>query len=354
MHASHDEQSGFRNDRLSWLQLREILGRSIETNKSVPTETIQEDATISSWTTFQTTYVPPDHHSALFSILNRFMALSAEVSQIIHDLNGDEISDKWIALALETMLQTALSLLAPPSHNSHSNNHSDNNDHHTAPIPGLKECFAFGFLPNLELTSITAPSDADLLINDMFACTSPTTKTLIENPAWTTARSKYLSEFQLPSQSTTPTPTPSAHTHLNPTTIDPTPHKTRLSRLKTKYPYEVFERNLLGCLESFFIINTSIDVSDKPVLVQIEEGKLEGLEGEEFEAFLGRVGLVRDERGRFDFGLGLGGGGDGALGRGGGEVDGEGNEEGSRNGEGDRSRRRLSEVFPGEGGRWRT
>lgn len=102
----------------------------------------------------------------------------------------------------------------------------------------------------------------------------------VENPAWTRIRHAHLSEFHLPaapsSSSSSPISTYTAH----------------LSHLQQKHPRSSFEANLWRCLEHIFILNCSDGVSGKPVLVQIEEGRLAGLDEKGFEGFLARVGLL--------------------------------------------------------------
>jgi hypothetical protein len=281
-------------DRNCWLQHREDLVQSRSDGQHLETQIRVEEFTSSTWSAFQNAIVAGNSHSMLLSVLHRFMALSAEISRIVRDDRGDEISDKWIDLALETMLQSALSLLSP------SNNDTPlepvlNTNGHTPPKPGLKDCFAFGFLPSLSSATF---SETDLLINDMFASTDPDSNALIENPSWTTARANFLAEFRLPTSPSTPGPSqPSA-------SINPGPFLARLAKLRHKYPFPAFRRNLFRCLEHFFIIN--MNVRGKPVLVQIEDGELGELNEGEFEGFLARVGLLRDESGKIDFGFGVG------------------------------------------------
>ena len=114
----------------------------------------------------------------------------------------------------------------------------------------------------------------------MFSSTSA------ENPEWTAKRAEMLSEFRL------------AGTPLPPST-DPKPYAQRIARLRHRFPYQAFETNLLKCLDNFWILNCSTGVSGKPILVQIEEGGLEGMSKAEYEEFLIRVGIKADDRDLF-------------------------------------------------------
>ncbi|KAI9872837.1 MAG: hypothetical protein M1823_008071 [Watsoniomyces obsoletus] len=116
----------------------------------------------------------------------------------------------------------------------------------------------------------------------MFASSETT-----EKPEWTRLRYEALSEFRIPP----------VYGSSPPPTLDPAPYKQRIERLKHKYPYKDVESNLLKCLEHFWILNCSENVSGKPVLVQIEEGRLAGFTNAEFEEFLVRVGVKRDDKG---------------------------------------------------------
>ena len=72
-------------------------------------------------------------------------------------------------------------------------------------------------------------------------------------------------------------------------------------RLKHKYPFKDVELDLLQCLDHFWCLNHTDAMSGMPVLVQMEMGKLEGLNKVEFDEFLVRVGLQRDENGSLTF-----------------------------------------------------
>jgi len=103
-----------------------------------------------------------------------------------------------------------------------------------------------------------------------------------EIPQWTSTRHKYLSEFRL---SPVRDPVSSIRDSC----------KRRLARLSQKYPEPAFHSDLINYMEGIWKLNNSKDVSGKPILVQIEEGELEGLDRDEFEGFMIKCGLKKDE-----------------------------------------------------------
>ena len=290
-----DEQSRIVDDRRQWLDHRETLARP---ENSLTEKEIFDETAISSWAAFQEGHLKsagPNNISPLFSILHRFMYLSSVIAPIV----GGDINKNWMELALQLMLQSALEVLSTAEL---SNEHSTNNETaatngHPPQVPGLIECFAFGYLPSI--TDSQSVSETEQAINAMFAASSSTSPDKIENPDWVKLRSEYLSEFRHPNHTVTKD-TDSTLTKTIPTR-DFKAYEARIARLKHKFPFEEVEANLLRCLEHFWAVNCDSSVSGKPVLVQVEEGRLDGLNEKEFEEFLGRVGLQRDKKGAIDF-----------------------------------------------------
>lgn len=64
-----------------------------------------------------------------------------------------------------------------------------------------------------------------------------------------------------------------------------------VKKLCKEYPIVPFLKRLLKFVQTIWRYNMHKDVSGKPILVQIEEGGLEGLDAAEFDEFLGRCGL---------------------------------------------------------------
>lgn len=66
-----------------------------------------------------------------------------------------------------------------------------------------------------------------------------------------------------------------------------------IAALHTKYPLATSLKNATTCLKHLWSVNTRPDLSGKPVLNQIEEGRLQGYTPEEFKVFSERAGLGR-------------------------------------------------------------
>lgn len=292
-----DEQSRFLEDRRQWLEHRERLGRPNDSDLPSPKEDILDEIAISSWATFQEAHIEPkgSHRTApLFGVLHRFMLLSSTIAPEVGDIN-----QKWMELALQLMFQSALEVLSSPEQ---SDGHAAANEDpatngHSVRMPGLIECFAFGYLSRIAKSRTV--SETEQSINALFTSTTQGSHDQVENPDWTQLRSEFLAEFRLPNS-----PTPSS-AFRNSTRTGPTPdpkvYHARIARLKHKHPFEEVEAKLLQCLGHFWILNCSDEVSGKPVLVQIEEGRLERLDEKEFDDFLVRVGLQRDNKGPLSF-----------------------------------------------------
>jgi hypothetical protein len=334
----------------------------------------------------------------LFSVLHRFMTLSSQIAPITGD-----ISRKWMDLALQLMTQAALELLSPvtsstaiitSSEQSHpqSQNAPAEADSQPSPandepeytaslnrnrssVPGLKECFAFGYLPDLpHLPNVSSLSENEQAISLLF--TSSTDSSTRENGEWTRLRKSKMGLFRLPR------PDPGQHTgggydkgnegenangrdvgdtndyhtsHVNNTdNTDSQSHnhevtkfriyEERISRLKSRFPFPAVQKELMECLEHFWRLNCADDVSGVPVLVGIEMGsvKIGGVRLEGFERDLGlSLGLglgshggVDGDEAEVDFnGFVVGGGEGGGVDRNGdGDVDIEMTENGANTG----------------------
>ena len=222
------------------------------------------------------------------------MHLSSVISPEVGDINK-----KWMELALQLMFQSALEVLS--SHEQSDGHAVANDDPATnglsAQMPGLIECFAFGYLTKIANSPKT--SETEQSINTLFASTSQDSHDQVENPDWTQLRSEFLAEFRLPNSATASSALPNSTKARQ--TPDPKVYHARIARLKHNHPFEDVAIKLLQCLEHFWILNCSDEVSGKPILVQIEQGRLEGLNQQEFEDFVVKVGLQRAERGLLSF-----------------------------------------------------
>ena len=231
---------------------------------------------------------------ALFRVLNRFMVLSA---RIVTELPNNEINQYWMRSACQLMLHTALQAARDSCKVDASTPSCISS---AAVRPGILECFAFRHLPAEVLNTDTlknrasptwtgagstpdaavkfdpSSKDEEIAISDMFEARSD---------QWDSMRHSYLSEFALPR------PSAKDADETDPIAGLLESYRQRLPRLQQKYPYEEMEASVIECLENLWSINHLPSYSGKPVLVQIEEGHLEGLDAQEFETFLKRVGL---------------------------------------------------------------
>ncbi|RMZ77762.1 hypothetical protein DV737_g4206, partial [Chaetothyriales sp. CBS 132003] len=234
------------------------------------------------------------HHSLpLFGVLHRFMALTAEIADVMGTLK-----EKLMRLACDIMLQTALQVLSsspsfssPTTTRDASANAPDVPPDSALPLPTLSDIFAYGYVTDDHHSnsnpSTSSFSSLESSMNQMFShIPTPESNTHDKNngehndnksplppteiPAWTAMRHNTILEFQIPSR-------PTNHEAV---------FSARLGRLKHKYPYAPVEAAVLRCLEHFWILNQDPNLRGKPVLVQIEEGGLQGLSNDEFAAFL--------------------------------------------------------------------
>ncbi|RMZ91810.1 hypothetical protein DV736_g944, partial [Chaetothyriales sp. CBS 134916] len=218
-----------------------------------------EDAIFHAWAGYQSAAGQAgstQHHHALplFEVLHRFIDLSAEIADVMGNLK-----DKLMRLACDIMLQTALQVLSLSQSSSSlpigdaSANGSDIPPELAQPIPTLSDIFAYGYVAD------DHHCDSNSSYSSFSTVDSPTNQITIL-------------EFQIPTRSTHHQAVFSA----------------RLARLKHKYPYAPVEASLLRCLDHFWVLNHDPSLRGKPVLVQIEEGGLQGLSNDEFAAFLER------------------------------------------------------------------
>ena len=234
----------------------------------------------------------------LFSVLVRFMVLSARIAQQMED---KDINEDWMRLACELMLHAALEALQGSDTLTNIGDITTDMPEPYAPVqPGILDCFAFRHLPdeayNTDVLRYRTSPLADLSYSGRRACAPFDKPTKNEELAisemfighsneWDAMRHSYLSEFVLPQRS-------AMHSDGELNLADLVAHyQRRLPRLRQKYPYATTKAGLVECLESLWTINNSPGFTGKPVLMQIEAGGLEGLDDQEFRKFLLRVGL---------------------------------------------------------------
>ena len=267
--------------RRSWLELRhrdrpDRPDRSDRRSKLVSGSAIVDaDAeleTYATWDGYGARENPETDRTAsvlLFGVLHRLMTLLARIAPEVGHPN-----EKLKNLACQAMLQAALSSLQSAVGNGHS--------------PTLADCFAYGYVDGLPQPSEQLSSaQFDVLDNEhqmieLFQQPDHSGGLIpLEHSDWTEARRGCLSHFRMP-----------ASTQES----DRANHEARLRRLRHQHPYEAFEEQLLACLGHLWKLNCGA-VTGTPILVQIEQGHLDGLDESGFEDFMRRVGLRKDTEG---------------------------------------------------------
>ncbi len=192
-------------------------------------------------------------YPTLGSIIPLFFNISARIAGFI----DQSMSEQWIELAAEFMLQAALE----------SGLMSDGTVEGGNP---LALSFAWGWIPstywdNFDSGDKTA-IEAELMINDMFA--NDRGKQLKVDPAWQKTRLKYMSVLSdLQSREE----------------LDNHELATQLQSVADEYPIREFERGVVAFAKAMW------EFCRKPLLIQIEEGEVKGMTKSEFEDFKKRI-----------------------------------------------------------------
>lgn len=206
------------------------------------------------------------HHHAeatnfvpLLDLLPHFLDLSANMAANL----GQDVTKQWMALAAEFMLQSAWE--------KHVYLDAESNEE------PLKIAFGWGRWDRRELENTLMSAEAsvevkaaEMRVNTIFI-TCDEEAAGLEIPAWSKVRLEYLSAFGTP-----------------PAGIDSVKHAQRwqvkqLREIAERFPVQVFDGKIMEYLEGLWKLGR------KPLLVEIEEGKIAGLTGEEFENFMKNV-----------------------------------------------------------------
>ena len=194
----------------------------------------------------------PHPQRTLVSVGPLFFAISAQIASFL----DQGISEKWVELAAQFMLQTALESLM-----THETKAADNL---------LVTAFAWGWIPPSHWDHYCQSGrdkggEGEAMINEMFE--NNRGRGTGEQKRWQETRLKYLSLFDVPQR-------------------DESSNDRQAERLRDiakQYPRPEFEKKLM-------IFSRDIwEMCRKPILVQIEEGKVEGMSDSEFEEFKGRI-----------------------------------------------------------------
>ena len=195
----------------------------------------------------------------LEGILPRFLSLSAESSRQLGVIN-----EQWMDLATDFMLHTALDAYL--------------RFQGAGDVP-LWAAFAWGWLPSQQAEVMDqqeiqgAPSktdDSEDLINDMFQADDSDEEREVDR--WQGMRLKKMSVFA-------PLEDEDWHTTGR--------WENKLNDIAFYFPEAHFERKVLDYLESLWGLEA------EPILVQIEQGRVDGMTDEEFQKFKTKVGFER-------------------------------------------------------------
>src|SRR5271154_2751784 len=197
----------------------------------------------------------------LLELLPVFLHLSAEMAANL----GQDVTQQWMVLAVEFMLQSAWEKLV-----------YFDADGTKEP---LKAAFGWGHWENWgELSDAWTASDAsaevktgDMRIARMFS-TRDKSGEFVVVPEWSKVKLEYLSAF-----GTSPDGSQECPQHAQRWQVK------RLKEIKDRFPIEVFDGKIADYLEGLW------KLGEKPLLVEIEQGKVEGWTKEEFEEFMENV-----------------------------------------------------------------
>jgi hypothetical protein len=234
----------------------------------------------------------------LFRALVRFMILSARISQAV----SKSANKSWMGHACKMMLHAALEA-------------ADGSDVLGSNIPGpefmlvqpgVLECFAFKLctadaLKLSEVRHRTTPTDhldsprsASFPIDSAVQEEERAISEMFSQAAeiWDGERQRYLSELALPTLENSSDEESNGHDEHLLDLIQT--YRSRLGRLRRKYPLQQMLAGVVEVLENLFAVNNSPTYGGKPVLVQIEEGGLDDMAPAEFAVFKEKIGLDRD------------------------------------------------------------
>ncbi|KPI44506.1 uncharacterized protein AB675_8457 [Cyphellophora attinorum] len=201
-----------------------------------------------------------------FLLLHRFMILNA---RLLEQLPGKTITEEWMQIAGSLMQLAALETI------DGLNDSATNSSNSVEQVcPTIIDCFAYHHVPVLK--QLKEPGGVDIsedfgldcwlmeeeqAISDMFRSCEDT---------WGIIRQRYLDEL-------------------------PTDPVGNLAHRQEEYHamMDKVMKSVYDCLADIFRINSLPEISGKPALVQIEEGGLTGMSGEDFQMFAERVGLAK-------------------------------------------------------------
>jgi hypothetical protein len=195
----------------------------------------------------------PRPAATLSSISPLFFAISARIAGFI----DQGISEQWVELAAQFMLQTALESFLTAGDSRSGDN-------------PLALAFAWGWIPSKYWEEYESGDETglenEMMINNMFE--DDQENDIGERQIWQGTRLKYMSLFGGPPYGQA---------------LGDSVLAERLQKITREYPIYDFERKVMVFSEGMW------EFCRKPLLVQIEEGRVEGMTNREFEDFRKRI-----------------------------------------------------------------
>jgi hypothetical protein len=219
----------------------------------------QEHGIYTAYDGFCTKLKPPGQNKPAYPKLRDFSPLFFTISAKVASCIGQGISEQWMELAAQFMLQAALESCLMPGGATNGEN-------------PLAVSFAWGWIPPRFWDDVGSSDEsgveAEMLINSMFVDDNKNSPR--ENRIWQKIRLRYMSLFRIPQ--------PEGH-------LDRHVLSTHLMNIAKHHPLQDFEKKVVAFSKSIW------EICRTPLLTQIEGGAVEGMTKSEFEDFKKRAFL---------------------------------------------------------------
>lgn len=244
---------------------RLLAARHVEASRSLPVEGSQS-----------TFHRDARRAVPLVDLLPPFMELSAEIVA----LTQTDVSSVWLQLASEFTTQAAIEVVLEAA----TSLEWTEVDHDT-----IMACFGWGLSMKMSDFSRVLESeessvaDTEKKIHHMLQSTGDNPDS--QTPPWDELNSHAVKEFSLN--------TDLPYDQSEVIEWDMGVKRKQISYLQADHPVHQFEAQILHYIEN--LQKVWAQLNEEPVLLQIEQGRLQGLNGEEFQAFMDRVGSDEHE-----------------------------------------------------------
>lgn len=203
----------------------------------------------------------------LVDLLPRFMEISAQTAQ----LTKQSVTDMWLELANDFMLQAAIEvgLTGPISTRGSKINHK-----------ALLACFGWGIPTGIDRLGIDDDWDSsstEAAINHMLL--PNTNEKITRENAWIEKRRRTVAEFM---EHIRPENEEARGPYLHEDDV-----RCHVTTLQYGHPADRFEVQMLDYIRNLQVVWAQL--TEEPILLQIEQGGLKGLDDDEFQALLARV-----------------------------------------------------------------